>query len=122
METIISDQGTKYDIVFEPTLSHTHNYYLLRTTKQKTSQSREVKEESPSQAESEKKDFWKKIYEYLVDEWVIQEWLEFYEYKFMWDTGIHRWEWRCKHCWFHNTICKCKHNRLIHFLSSNWYL
>lgn len=76
MQTITSDQGTKYDIVFEPTLSHTHNYYLLRTTKQKTSQSREVKEESPSQAESEKKDFWKRFmkfmwqkYQFFMNEW-----------------------------------------------------
>lgn len=97
-DTITSDSGVKYDIVwnwnmnriswdwFEKTVTNIPIYVL-----QKSSQSREVQEESTSPTESEKKDFWKRFM------------------KFMWQ----------KYQFFMN---EWNSEKIENFLSSNWYL
>lgn len=79
-DTFTSDSGVKYDIVwnwtvnkitwdwFEKTVTNIPIYVL-----QKSSQSREVQEESTSPTESEKKDFWKKLMQYVTSNMICSD-------------------------------------------------
>lgn len=83
----------------------------------------ETQEESPTKTESEKQDFWKKLLDYIRNEYDsdIRTSTEIF-------PKLEKIEWchgtccNCSTCNYPNDECVCSHNRLITFLSSNWYL